>query len=702
MRPPISVLWFLPLALMLEDDSTLDCVPRRYVPYHSSDSRLFREEGVSNYSVMLLREDTGMLLLGAREALFALDLHDISKEHASVKWEVTQQQKIDCHNKGRDLETECKNYIKILHKMADNRTYVCGTNAFDPECDFLSYENGKLTREMRGEDGKTKCPFNPSQRHASIMVDDSLYSATTMNFLGSELVLIRSSPPIRTEIKTSWLNEPNFVSLAQMPQSEQGGNDDDDDDKVYLFFSETAVEYDCYKKPVVVSRVARVCKGDLGGRRTLQKKWTSFLKARLECPVAGSQLPNIIQNTYRWCDPHKHWSQCLFYAVFTPQSDTSDVSAVCAYSISEIDRVFAEGQFKTLVQVETSFIWVAYSGEVPDPRPGTCETQSLNLPDQTLNFIKDNPLMDDIIQPIGAKPLLERRGATFTCIVVDQVEAADGRKYHVMFIGTEDGTLLKAVNYDGEMFIIEQVQLFPSAEAIKVLMFSGVTGQLYAGSDYGAVQVPRAACGRSSSCMDCVLTRDPYCGWDTHAGSCVALSSTHRQLIQSVSDGNASLCPTADPVHVASRSFLPGGSVKLVCPSPSKLATTKWEHDGGRVASSPRHQILPDGLLILNASDSDAGRYRCLSLERSKAAEYSAAVAEYQLGVKGEPRLPQAQRDGPSAVGLQVVVGLLVVCLVALLAWNFYKGHLPLPWNCSRKKRGKSYESNGQEDPGPL
>lgn len=32
-----------------------------------------------------------------------------------------------------------------------------------------------------------------------------------------------------------------------------------DDDKIYLFFSETAVEYDSYTK-MDVSRVARVCK----------------------------------------------------------------------------------------------------------------------------------------------------------------------------------------------------------------------------------------------------------------------------------------------------------------------------------------------------------------------------------------------------------------------------------------------------------
>lgn len=35
------------------------------------------------------------------------------------------------------LQMECKNYIRILHKMKDNRMYVCGTNAFEPVCDYM-------------------------------------------------------------------------------------------------------------------------------------------------------------------------------------------------------------------------------------------------------------------------------------------------------------------------------------------------------------------------------------------------------------------------------------------------------------------------------------------------------------------------------------------------------------------------------------
>uniref|UniRef100_A0A3P8W5Z6 Semaphorin-1A n=1 Tax=Cynoglossus semilaevis TaxID=244447 RepID=A0A3P8W5Z6_CYNSE len=684
----LGIFWFFPLTLALEEDSPLDCVPRKSVNPH-----LFHEEGVFNYSTMLLREDLDLLVLGAREAVYALDLKDISKKHASVKWEVTEKQKTECQNKGKDPELDCKNYIRILHKMDDDRMYVCGTNAFDPECDYMSYSNGKLTLENKAQDGKGKCPFDPEQRYASIM-DGNLYSATSMNFLGSEPVLMRSSPvSIRTEFKSSWLNEPSFVSMAQMPESEN--NEAGDDDKVYLFFSEKAVECDCFNK-IVVSRVARVCKGDLGGQRTLQKKWTSFLKARLDCPVLEAQLPYIIQDTYLWCDPQQHWKNCIFYAIFTPQSDTSDLSAVCAYRVSDISRVFAEGKYKTPIHVETSFVkWVMYSGDVPFPRPGACInnearnagiTQTLDLPDKTLQFVKDSPLMDPAIQPIGEKPLLVRRRVTFTRIAVDRMQAADGEKYHVMFIGTAEGTMLKAVNYDGEMFIVEEMELFQQQEPVKILKFSNVTRELYAGSNSGAAQIPLANCARSSTCMDCVLARDPYCGWDKVVGKCVALLDSQRELIQSVKDGNASLCPKAGKKYVHHTI------------QPSNLASTSWEWDNRLLIPSDRLQWLKDGLLILNASHSDGGLYRCLSVEHSKAGKYTNTVAEYQLkigtgsGRDGQIVFPQAQKDGPSVTGLQVVVALLVISLVALLVWNFYKGHLPLPWKCGKKNSRKSPE----------
>lgn len=155
------------------------------------------------------------------------------------------------------------------------------------------------------------------------------------------------------------------------------------------------------------------------------------------------------------------------------------------------------------------------------------------------------------------------------------------------------------------------------------------------------------------------------------------------------------------------RSLWLGGNLKLQCPPSSNLAETSWERDDLPLPSSPRLQRLRDGLFILNATSSDAGRYRCLSKERSHTDEYTTTVADYRLSIAtgsgrgvGLPSPPQAQRDGPSVPGLQATVGLLVVLLTALLGWNFYKGHLPLPWKCGKKRGAEGGQNQGASGQG--
>ncbi|KAF5897298.1 semaphorin-4E-like isoform X1, partial [Clarias magur] len=513
---------------------------------------VFQEEGVWNYTTMLLREDMGVLILGARETIFALDLNNITHKKAMVKWKVIPSMRTSCSNKGKNLKTECQNYIRILHKMPDGRMYVCGTNAFNPTCDYMSYRDGKLNLENNQHEGRGRCPFDAFQRYASEIVDGELYSATSVNFLGSEPVVMRNlNDSIRTEIMTSWLREPRFIGMKHVAEGKE--NPEGDDDKIYIFFSEAAMEYDSYNK-LDVSRVARVCKGDLGGQWTLQKKWTSFLKARLDCPVSETRLPFLIQDVFLFCPAN--WSTCVFYGVFTPQTDMLQYSAICIYRIQDIREVFSEGKFKTLLNVSSVTKWVTYAGDVPDPRPGACINndakqkgffKSLDLPDKILHFVRDRPLMDQAVEPSSQQPLLVKKGAAFTSIVVARTTALDGSIHQVMFIGTASGSVLKAVSYNGETVIIEEVQLFVHSGPVKILRLSSTLGQLYAGSDVAAVQMPLSLCGHYTSCMDCVLARDPYCGWDLTTDSCVAINSihpdTHSEVVQSLRDGNVSRCP---------------------------------------------------------------------------------------------------------------------------------------------------------------
>ncbi|XP_035270638.1 semaphorin-4E-like [Anguilla anguilla] len=729
------------------------CKPRKSVPYDSASIKLFREDNVWNYTTMLLREDLGLLFLGAREAVFALDMADISHKKAQVYWQVTEEKQRECTYKGKNAKTECRNYIRVLQKADDDRMYVCGTNAFSPTCTYMTYAGGQLRLEEQQEEGKGQCPFDPFQRHFSIMIDGSLYSATSNNFLGSEPVVLRSSATaIRTEFKSSWLNEPVFVHMDVVRESE--GSSDGDDDKVYMFFSENAVEYD-FPNKLMVSRVARVCKGDVGGQRTLQRRWTTFLKARLDCSVPEPSLPYIVQDVFLL--QHSDWRKSIFYAVFTPQG-SSNMSAVCAYSVTAIGDVFSKGRYKTSVTVETSHVkWVMYSGEIPVPRPGTCINDavrkqgiqsSMGLPDKTLQFVRDRPLMDEAVRPLTGGPQLVKRGPMFTRIVVDRVTALDGHSYDVMFIGTENGFVQKAVNYNGEMFIIEEVQLLPVPEPIKTLRLSRITGQLYAGSETAAVQMALSDCSRYRSCQDCVLARDPYCAWNATAALCTAVSSrdSDRTLIQSLRDGNESLCPGSASVEPQSQTLIPGNNILLQCRPDTNLAQVLWLFDGRPLGpSDAKYFFYHEGLIVRHAAAADAGLYTCQSVEWAGGARHTRTVAAYRLQPGGgEPALPptdapptqspptgapppdamstkvpakealtvtpelqgedssfllQSQSKQGKIIALQVAVALLSLLLVALVTWNVCQGHFPLLKRYAPKSLGHAGVRQTQNSP---
>lgn len=120
-------------------------------------------------------------------------------------------------------------------------------------------------------------------------------------------------------------SEPNFVGSYDIGEY------------VYFFFRETAVEYiNCGK--AVYSRIARVCKKDIGGKNILSQNWATYLKARLNCSISG-EFPfyfNEIQAVYQL-----PYDKTKFYATFTTSTNGLVGSAVCSFDINEIHGAFA-------------------------------------------------------------------------------------------------------------------------------------------------------------------------------------------------------------------------------------------------------------------------------------------------------------------------------------------------------------------------
>ncbi|KAM6975964.1 semaphorin-4D isoform 3-T4 [Tautogolabrus adspersus] len=631
-------------------------VPRTSWRHQDLDLMEFSEPGISNYTTLLLSEEKDALYVGAREAIFELSKSDVTVKNNKVQWKVAENPMAMCTLKGKSKERDCLNYIRVLQVVDSQRLYVCGTHAFQPQCDYLHLSNFSLVG--RPEDGRGKCSFDPSQSFTTVMVDGELYSGTAYNFLGSEPIISRYSPSqslLRTEYSTSWLNEPSFVFADVI---KEGANRvDGEDDKIYYFFTEVSVEYEFFGK-LLIPRVARVCKGDLGGQRTLQKKWTSFLKAKLVCSMPELNFVfNVVHDVFilKGAD----WRDTVIYGVFTSQWGNVGLSAVCAYNMTAVEEVFSKGKYMQKATVEQSHTkWVRYNGITPSPRPGACMNNqmrqqnistSLHLPDKTLQFVKDHPLLEDPVLPIGNGPRLITKDVNYTQIVVERVRALDKNIYDVIFTGTDKGVLHKSVVIEEQVHIVEEIQLLKNSESIKNLLLSSQTRSLYAGSDSGVVQSPTAFCSRYLSCDDCILARDPYCAWDPHSAACVNIfevpSRRHQRFIQSL-NGDADKCPTVSGRSLKDYQTVtvkPGSSAELPCLVHSNLAQVMWKSNGSLLTEASRfHFIGENGLLIYSVAPEDQGHYECWSVEWAPAARknFTRLLAAYVLTLDIPSRPP--------------------------------------------------------------
>ncbi|XP_038628290.1 semaphorin-4E-like isoform X2 [Tachyglossus aculeatus] len=667
--------------------SLLDYIPRKTVKYSKIE----------------------ILFIGAKEAVFAVDMNDITQEIAHVFWRTSEEAQQACVHKGKN-KVECQNYILLLHKITDTTLYVCGSNAFHPTCDFMILNKTKMFLKGKAEESRGNCPFGLTLKYSSVLVDGALFSATYSNFLGTEPVIFRGlKNHLKTEFKASWLNEPSFVHMDVVQESKD--NPSGDDDKIYVFFSETAVEFEFYDK-LLVSRIARVCKNDLGGRHLLQNKWTSFLKATLICSAPESNFQfNIVQDVFllKTAD----WKETIFYGIFVQQWGKLDNSAICAFSMEAVQDVFSKGKYKEPVTIAHSQIkWIRYRQEVPVPRPGACidnfarsfgYNTSLDLPDKTIQFVRDHPLMDDTVKPIGNRPVLLKRGSNYTRIVVDRIIGLDKKTYDVLFLATDNGYLHKVVNCDGDVFIVEEVQLFQFLEPIQSLRISSKKGLLYIGSASQVVQLPVSVCTRYKRCLDCVLARDPYCAWAQHFNECVPVArhkDNPESLIQNIKTGEALECPRTGS-QVRNYLIEDGTSIHLKCAPLSNLASTLWMFNGKSLKAEESKYLFSDrGLVIFNVVAADAGRYDCQSVERAKGKEFLATMASYILLPQsgGLARFPQRDAlDRPNAEAFlleakpsrweapgekllfKIFLSLFAFLFFVLLAWNFGRGHIHLP-----------------------
>uniref|UniRef100_A0AAQ4QXA5 Sema domain-containing protein n=1 Tax=Gasterosteus aculeatus aculeatus TaxID=481459 RepID=A0AAQ4QXA5_GASAC len=448
------------------------------------------------------------LYIAARDHIYTVDTDTANGDEIffskKMTWKSRQADVDTCRMKGKHKD-ECHNFIKVLLQQNDDALFVCGTNAFNPSCRTYKMD----TLEALGEEisGMARCPYDAKHANVALFADGKLYSATVTDFLAIDSVIYRSlgdSPTLRTvKHDSKWLKEPYFVQAVNYG------------DFIYFFFREIAMEYNTMGK-VVFPRVARVCMNDRGGSpRVLEKQWTSFLKSRLNCSIPG--------------DSHFYFN--ILQAV--------------------TDVIHINGRDVVMATFST-----------PYNRPGNCAgTASMErykvsneFPDDTLNFIKMHPLMDEAVPSIANRPWFLKTMVRYrlTRIVVDN-KAGPHSNQTVVFLGSEKGIIVKFLanmnsGFLNDSVFLEELNVYnPDKCSIDGVEDKRIVGMqidskshaLWVAFTSCVVKVPLSRCERHGRCKkSCIAARDPYCGWVSEGACRQVVGNTKSAFEQDVEHGN--------------------------------------------------------------------------------------------------------------------------------------------------------------------
>uniref|UniRef100_A0A8C0IUE7 Uncharacterized protein n=1 Tax=Chelonoidis abingdonii TaxID=106734 RepID=A0A8C0IUE7_CHEAB len=635
------------------------CFPTRASSRHQQTKSLFllcsAELLTSNSSHLLLRSGDGLafqsflvdetrawLMVGAKNHIFLLHLDRPNEEPQKVFWPAHKEQVERCQLAGKNAETECANFIRLLQPFNRSHVFVCGTGSYQPICAFVQL--GARTQVRETLEGEFACAK-----------DGELYSGTSSDFMGSSAAFFRtrihkaSQNYIRTEQNQDhWLNEPVFIGAYVIPDTHNAH-----DDKVYVFLRETALEAGQWERRHIHARVARVCKNDVGGKRSLINRWTTFLKARLVCSIPGPQASEThfdqLEDVFllRTRDPQSP----LVFGLFTVSSGIFSGSAVCVYSMADMRAAFS-GPFAH--KEGADYRWVEYKGRIPYPRPGTCPSETYDpllhstkdFPDDLISFMRNHQLMWSPVYPLGQKPILVRANVPYRLrqLLVDRVETESGH-YDVLFLGTDEGKVLKVGltggrGQDSKEISLEEISV--SKVPIPPPLGSLLQQELFVSSTHGLVQLSLYRCKLyGKDCADCCLARDPYCTWD-------GKGCTQPCFLYTVS--------TVPEVIAAEEKLVFGvenNSTFLECLASSPQTAIRWLMQRSReaaldeVKTGDRFSILEQGLLIRQLARDDAGVYQCQAVEHS----FSRPLTHYSLRVIGHEAMGAKQSKGAEEGG---------------------------------------------------
>ncbi|XP_013130413.2 semaphorin-7A [Oreochromis niloticus] len=570
---------------------------------------------------ILLEEQPDTVLAVGKTYLNTYNIQNQNKSHKSMRLE--------------NCNSDCSYNITLAHLMEDaNQLFVCG--ATDDEtvcCNSNLTEQPPICKESLIKDIRT---FNIKEGDLSALAESETSTDLYLTRSGyDESVGIHKFGKARVRPKNHH-KEQHYVGLVLSKRK-----DDPLQSRVYGFYREKSKDTGPFSE-MWLPFVTQVCMTDVGGpKNNLQFTWTSQMNARLFCgdPERKQHFSELVDVSTVDAD---RWQDTKIYALFRNEWG---MSAVCVYTIEAINNIFQNSPFK------------GYTKDQMD-RPRMCVDDSSKLQVDTLKKIGNTSEIEQLVHPVGNSGVLLFNHHKYTHIQVDSKPNNRSRNQNVIFLSLNNGGIHKVLHNESHTFVIAEYQPFKQEAHVLSIILQSTFKKLYVNNGSQLVQLDVANCSQyGETCQDCMLSRDPYCGWDGTKCIRETKGSWHD-----AATGDLSICNGHNALNYTQRVSIPHHSKYfLQCPVSSRHAQYSWQHDENSTScSSGKEQCL---YLIDNMDSECKGTYKCISQEMG----YSKVLVQYELQVENNAKIQQYKQQWPNKAEGQKSSPMIWVCLMMVL-----------------------------------
>lgn len=462
-----------------------------------------------------------------------------------------KQDSPQCHAGGcpEDVETfETNNHNKILIVNDFNDSLIVCGSVRQGACELYNLNTFPKSPEDVGfaiaandELASTYAFIGPS-RYKSWKKEDILYVGTTFTNVGD----YRHDVPAISSRKLSDLEFAEFSIQQTILNIDVKYRDHFLVDYVYGFnTSEYAYFVVVQKKSHLaeengfVTRLARVCVND--------PNYDSYTEVTIKCLVGRDNVNyNILRDAKITPAGYKLGQQLgvkrddhVLVAMFSPAKEITnepeDKSAMCIYSMLEIEEMFTEN------------IHMCFNGSLRD--------RNLGYISGTINDGKCHSGGNDGFRNIpdfcgaglklsGVAPIVGRSLFNFENESVTSVTTAITGPHTLAFLGTTEGFLKKVLISGSNPGEYDKIEIDNGNKIMPDSLLSPKQDYLYVLSAKKITKLRVEHCNQYANCSMCLDSRDPFCGWCSLEKRCTIRTACQKDASASrwLSHGNGQQC----------------------------------------------------------------------------------------------------------------------------------------------------------------